>query len=408
MRRLFLIPMLAAAALGRAAAAQTEVLPPPPSFYRKVIPVDTGRNGYEEFTLAADLISRHPAKDRIYGRDQTLTEAREIVSMPESVQLVSLVRRALTKPVFSPRPNSHLRTAFEEFAGFRHLPRLLSMRLWVQLADGDSRGAAESAELAFGLSEVGHDGGVLGFSMSRAMTRVVLVTLAANLDRCSAVDSERFFDLCVSTAARRPSAEAIINTETRFLREATLNLLTAAAARGSEAAVAQLGLHASPEALRALDAAARPRMREAVMRQVDLDLRLQAEMQIQHAARPAWQRKPLAALPTLHPMSDATLGLFTTLWPKLLDQQVEDDAGWRLLTLHFLIRRFWWENGRYPFSLQELKRPELIIDPFTGEELLYEWSGETYRLRSAGPEIPDALPDGEGIENGRRPIDLVL
>ncbi|MCS6829639.1 MAG: hypothetical protein RMM08_02110 [Armatimonadota bacterium] len=80
---------------------------------------------------------------------------------------------------------------------------------------------------------------------------------------------------------------------------------------------------------------------------------------------------------------------------------------------HLLLRVYWLQHGNYPDTLHALKLDELIIDPFSGKELVYKREGERYRLYSVGQDGKDdggRLPQpGEYPEEGDTlPRDLFL
>ena len=89
----------------------------------------------------------------------------------------------------------------------------------------------------------------------------------------------------------------------------------------------------------------------------------------------------------------------------IMDRYLIDRTKVQLLTVHAAIRLFRWENDRLPSSLDELKRGDHSLDPFTGKSLIYVRTGETYELSSAGSKDRDT---GDTPSSGSRlPIFLI-
>ena len=87
-----------------------------------------------------------------------------------------------------------------------------------------------------------------------------------------------------------------------------------------------------------------------------------------------------------------------------MDRYTADRARIRLLAVSVLIRRFQWDHNALPGSLGDLHADDLVIDPFTGIEIIYKRDGDRYTLSSAGPRKLDGAT-GEPTKE-RTPVTL--
>ena len=97
----------------------------------------------------------------------------------------------------------------------------------------------------------------------------------------------------------------------------------------------------------------------------------------------------------------------------LLRVYLRQRARRRLLIAHLLLRVYYLREGSYPDSLHRLRLEELIIDPFSGKELVYRREGDRYRLYSVDENGKDdggrrRQPGEHPVEGDAVPGDLFL
>ncbi|GBC97465.1 hypothetical protein HRbin16_03288 [bacterium HR16] len=97
----------------------------------------------------------------------------------------------------------------------------------------------------------------------------------------------------------------------------------------------------------------------------------------------------------------------------LLSGYLTNRARRRLMLVHLMLRVYRLQYGNYPDTLHTLKLEELIIDPFSGRELVYKREGERYRLYSVGQDGKDdgghrPQPGEHPVEGDAIPRDLFL
>jgi hypothetical protein len=97
----------------------------------------------------------------------------------------------------------------------------------------------------------------------------------------------------------------------------------------------------------------------------------------------------------------------------LLRVYLRQRARRRLLIAHLLLRVYYLREGSYPDSLHRLRLEELVIDPFSGKELVYRREGDKYRLYSVDENGKDdggrrRQPGEHPVEGNAVPGDLFL
>jgi hypothetical protein len=132
----------------------------------------------------------------------------------------------------------------------------------------------------------------------------------------------------------------------------------------------------------------------ALFNQAILDLRV-----------PITQRKPLPIDRAASPGYWLFRSVNVNMQP-LLDKYDTAQEKLRLLGVHALIRRYFLEHKTLPTSLAQLHATDLVLDPFTGDSLLYQRNGDLYTLSSRGPLKLD--PAGHAVSKERNAIKLQI
>src|SRR5436309_7104602 len=114
--------------------------------FAQLFPNPSGANGYEEFVRAGDLASNSDACIKFENGDgfHNLSEMRLLLIDPGVRQALLLVRAGLRKPVTSAHPVMDDETLLPEMALCRRLARLISVEIYVQMADGKMGDAISS------------------------------------------------------------------------------------------------------------------------------------------------------------------------------------------------------------------------------------------------------------------------
>jgi hypothetical protein len=129
------------------------------------------------------------------------------------------------------------------------------------------------------------------------------------------------------------------------------------------------------------------------------------EKDVKELDKPLWEQNDVASeIDSNNDFDYRIIDRFTSVFSPLVVQKYE--ARRQMLSLHLMLRVYKLKVGRYPKLLEELGN-EMIIDPFSGKQFIYQFQGDTYRLYSVGQDGYDnkgivTSPDREG------PTDLFL
>lgn len=403
------------AAAAGVAEAQAPVATPksPLSVFGQVIPKPTGENGYEELVAAGDALrsSRQFAAVE-YGK-ATLDAKRRALRDPPVARALALIRRALAKPVFSPRQRVTTDTLFQEFASFRSLARLLATQQYVLLADGRVPEALESFRLGLRLARAVQTDTLLSGLVGQAMSGLTIARLGAHLDQLSARDCDHLYRICLEWLRAPDPSPRILAGEREFIRQEIAD-----ARDGKKGLAGLLGQEGEAEwepddegtlQVRRIVTDLK-RLKEVsnagyIAFWVELDRRIDEQFHrvVEELRKPAWERK-FPAPAAEEDLPGRVLSMLVPPWEQMSRLYATEEARIRLLACHAAIRRYRWEHERLPADLGVLRLGELAVDPFTGEPFRYEPRGTRYRLTSAGP--PADPGDPRAVE-GRVPVSVV-
>jgi len=384
----------------RAADAQQKSSAPPTSLFRKVISQPTGQNGYEDLVLAGDALQASRYYEESQKDDLSLAMKRQILADRSVVRALELVRRALQKPVSSPRTTLSYRTELPELQVFRALARVLVLQQYVLLADGRAPEAIGVARTCLRMGQVIQQDTLIHGLVGMAVGAICLQSLGKHLDQLSARDCTLLYNVCTEWLSQ-PNPQAQVLRSERHLNRVTLTeIRELMKQKGPRAVAEELGaddnalsqlqaIPTAPEAVDALFTTVQKRLDEYYTR---LD---------QELAKPSWERKPVEQ--EASDLAGHVAGFFLPNYQAVDTRYIQEAARMRLLASHCAIRRFRWEHNRLPERLAVLNLGELAVDPFTGQTLQYETRGTRYTLTSVGAPAP---ADDPKAVNGRLPVSI--
>jgi hypothetical protein len=383
---------------------------PRPSLFHQVIKQPTGRNGYEEFVRAVDVLREsklYNAAEMPGLEARTLSVRRRTLSDPPVKEALRLLRVGVQKPVLAPPNELDPDAPYPQSAGFRRIGRLLRVQHYVLLADGRVLEALESVRLGVRFARAIQTGRPLAAFTGSAIEATLLEPLGAHLSQLSASHCEQLFRLCSELARHKAPLERLAQ---RSLAD-DLKAIAELRKEGREAFgdpddddEGEIGLaerRAARERFPA-DPAEQARMWAETERRIkEIYQRILADV-----GKPIWQRQ-------LGPFRDdgtPAAAMVRYLGPHQFFSLVDEtyggsEARFKLLACHAAVLRHRWEKDVLPPTLAALNLGALATDPFTGQPFRYEVTGTRYRLYSAGPEKDE--PDNPRILNGRLPITVV-
>lgn len=393
--------------IGVPVAAPAQQAAPPKSNFRQVIPHPTGQNGYEELVLAGDrlLTSKLYLDAREKWPDLSLEQKRLVLADKPVVDALRLMRQGLAKPVMSPRTDLSFETMLPELQTFRDLARVLAMQQYLQLADGRTGEAINTARVCLHLGQAVQTDTLISGLVGVAIGTIGIKALGAHLDQLSARDCEQLYRVALEALATPDPQPRLLAIEHAVTRKTLQECLAKVKTTGASGIKTILGLDDASAAaadayLRTLPDAELDRLGQEMLTRLD-----QHEQQLQDELRkPPWQRQRLDG----QFASDGGIAAkfvegFLPPVDRVGERYSQDQAHLRMLACHCAILRYRWEHDRLPASLDELRLGELAQDPFTGQPLEYQAQGRRYTLTSVGPTATSDDPRAVG---GRIPASI--
>jgi hypothetical protein len=373
----------------------------------------TNNNGYEEWVQAADLIQNNADVDAAGQPGATLTFKRHVLADRSVARALLLVRAGMDKPVRSPREDFDENTAQPELLGLQQLARLLRTEQYVDLADGRVDAAIDALRVGLAFGYRIQTDSLLSGVIGLAVDNIVLSEFARHLDQFSVhqcgevVRIVKEFLSAENPAVRLMALEkgyALKSLEIRrsdpesLLDFARLLVTVSTPSGAGEDPEMTANLQNLQDQL-----AARPQDLTAILDDAQVRINTLYDHMLLNMRLPLAQRKPLSIARANSP--GTFLFRLTTADPqRILDRYTSDQAKLRLLAVHALIRRYRWEYNALPTALTELQAPDLVKDPFTDDQIVYQRDGDSYTLYSKGPVKRD--DNGNEVSSERVPVKL--
>jgi hypothetical protein len=381
----------------RLCMAQAPVPPEPSNNFQKIFPNPTGRNGYEEFVQAGDMV-KNSEGNRLYEKAfaqntslLTLTVKRTIVSDPAVQQAFALIHAGVRKEVRSPHQNMDDETLLPELASCRAVARLMNVEMYVQFADGKVAPAldtfADGLRFGYLIQTDTVISGLVGIAVDAIMIRMC----SDHLEQLSARDCEKLLRITTDWLSLPDPAIKVLESE----KQMTMRVLKKYREDASKLKeVFNPGPDASPEEKQQFARVSNalngnPASVGILFDKAALQIGAQYDQAIENLRRPVWERKEIKRPDENGPNGDAAL-LVGQMAGIVLSQTssayAREQAKMQLLGTHAAVLRYRWENDKLPDSLEELKLGRLLLDPYTGKTLTYKRiDGHHYTLSSVGP-----------------------
>lgn len=368
----------------------------PPSILSQLFPQPTGKNGFEDLVVAADLLKRSSLYSAMELKP-TLALRRQALADPPVRQARALIDSAFNKPIFPPQRELNLSTTFPELAGFRSIARLLNHEMYVFFSEGRTTYALNNLNLGLKLGRLPKGTILIGGLVGIAIDSILLSRVMLHLEQLSYRDCDRVLLLLRDhRAADQLSALQSLDSEyqsySTILKEFEKDFKAAIEGFIEEPTPDDDGNPPDPAAVAsyqrtkqqveavAQNPAAQRRVLEAVRQAAGHELqRNKAYLQDPSKLPPPAPPLPAGSLESA--LSDASMP--NTL--QVAERFINDRLNVQLLATHAAIRKFKWEQESLPDSLEALRLGELTIDPYSKQSLRYEKKGRSYELYSIGP-----------------------
>ena len=383
------------------------------SMLQKIVPVVTGKNGYEDYLMAVDKVD-----GRLLGvYEQWISYKRvkltvpqkgeepdaEVPEMPADVtpdMSILAVRKAENerfgfafdqviagngKRVWDPRETQSFNTLFPEFAKFKVLARIGSNRAHVAFSEGRTLGAVKDLLEVIDFSRNMSQKTLISMLVGIAVQAIALAEFNEHLGQLPLGD-------CQYIAKQAKSLlEHPLSTGSVFQGEATLSLSSLDDILKEPGAFLTEDEDKSyVKAIQNLSSADRDRLKAQLINSVQL--RLQATEALLDGPEDKWLLT-MAGDPAPS-IGDGSVGNLCLVLANSLAGS-DSKRGYvtamakgriqlRLLYLHAKVLEYHWKTGVWPTTLAQAAGAEFARDPFAQAPFHYEVNGNTYRLYSTG------------------------
>jgi len=410
---------------------------------QQVCPRPAGRNGYEEYLLAADIIESPEAVkflnwEDYWNRNQTGIYAVTAGDVPPKEperphglslnddlltirrekerrfrRILDLVKAGNAKPVWNPRSSMDLDSLLPELGPFRAISRHLVQFAYVSFANGKSAEGTERLidALRFGIRI--SQGPMIFRLVSMALASIVLAGFEEHLSRLSEADCHRIIDswngvfreadglenaLRSELAGLAASVPMILKEPERFL---TLDSEDPDSAKVLEALKAL-----SPRQIEVVAELIVKRQTQLTQDYIQWIAKSEKNLAIEMPTSAAARVDPRTSIDTLADrVAEDSLPFFTAM--TMAEARVRTQL--RLLLLHARVLLYRWRHGKLPQKLLNAAAAEECQDPIGEKEFRYVVTSRgTYRLFSEGfgntgeielryrrPPSPDVSPGNE-------------
>ena len=368
------------------------------SVLSQLFPQPTGKNAYEDFVRASELLKTSPLWTEAQQRN-TLSSRRRALGDSSVRQARALIDTAMLKPLSSPIREMTASTTFPEFAGFRDCARLLNAEMHVLFSEGRTAAALVSFSQGLRLGSAPKSIVLIGGLVGVAIDTILLTRVQRHLEQLTPRDCDRVqATLREHIEADRGNAEKALAAEMRFMEslipllETSLREVVEGALMADEDDTALTNVRTQAEAIDN-DPIAKKRVIAAFL-----------QVAKAHQARAqAYLTNPQVLLPepkiSENTVEGALINSLTPVYTRAVEKFIQDRIQCQLLYCHTAIRKYKWEWEKLPESLELLKLGDWALDPYVKKPFQYEKKGESYELSSAGPL---------GDDGKRAPLQLPL
>lgn len=404
---------------------------PQQSLLREIIPNPTGRNGYEEYLMACDVVRSTrvaellvpPEQLRAVVRDyesseRPVDEWNEKLAKPnlerylfakkhqdlsqlqlrrEAVRVagsaLDLLAKGNRKQVLDPRAEKKWDTTFPEFAQMRLLARLVVAGAYVAYADGQP---ARGNQYLMDSFEFGHrigNGILIARLVGAAIQSTTFQAYEMLLPLMTAVDARKIIDAVPSWIPNPPVAVAALDSEFAFMQRNLAGMFDQVEdangvlfnderkSNAEKTASDFLGRMTLADKQRVIQICnehlvkQRQKLGNSYRRpesEWDIPVEVEAEYLNTRAVRSA------------DDFGEFVSSQITPAFTQVGSLEVRTRTQFRLLRLSAAVVRYKWEHDKFPLNLVEAVGEDNMADPASGEKFQYEVLGNGFRVWSKG------------------------
>jgi hypothetical protein len=371
--------LASALALGQTAPAGVANQDRPKTPYETLFPNPTGKNGFEDYVLAA--MAARDAMKNIYDRQwaSEYERTREIASRGE--RAFALMREGNKKPVSDPRTKLDMDTLFPELAIFKELCKLAQADMYVRFANGDTAGATTTfIETATFVERSVPLPSLIACLVFIAQDAILLASFEQFAHRLALSDINRLEAYARGRIQHTLPFDKAMDTELTLMEEFL---------KTPPDDLSVFGDDDDDEAFAAYGKLS-PEERRALMEKALAINRRNVERLVATYRGPESTWKLFEPEKTGNAMLDSLVSAITIgdMAGQLFSAVAKQRTQWRLLLLHCLIEKYRILHAKLPQSLADLQRNDDIADPLTDDLFVYKpVSVRDFELYSKGTEL---------------------
>lgn len=407
------------------------------SLLQQIVPQPTGRNGYEEYLMACDIMRSSGAANLTEGTperfDQVIREYE--APLPKGVseeelentklerpsvqqynlakkyrnysvlqlkkealnlagKALDLLNRGNQKPVFDPRTNPDAATLFPEYSQMRALGRLAVAGAYVALAEGRSKQATQYLCDSLILGQNLSDSVLIARLVGISIQAITLAAFEKFLPNLSSVDAQMLEALAPKLVTNPPAATQSIRREFEFMDRSLASMF--------DDMTEPNGMFGNSEEYSATEKSAAafiekmtPAQKQQVVQICRRNLVRQREVVLATYKKPesTWDEPiddGIAEFPETRSIQSAAdlaeyiSAMYSPVFSQVGSAEIKNRTQIRLLALAGSVIRFRWENDRWPSKLAEAVGEKGIYDPASNDEFQFEIQGTGFRVYSKG------------------------
>jgi len=359
--------------------------------FKRVVPVPTGKNGYEQLLQAVDIleVNRFSTYESLILQTQAPEKpSAEVASAWQELEKKSYLQRvrwvtdrnsrvrelvldAVKRPIFDPRDKADFDTLFPELASFKSLAKFVRHDLYRSFADGQHDRAIDLAVASLDAFDQTSRGVLIEYLVGIACQAIILAAIEEQLPQLSQRDALRLEQTALSILDRKPAVRDAIEIEFKVAIGGLDKALSAV--KSSEDLIGLFGDQISDrdkekatKVLQSMSDADRLRMREAVKtRFAEIGRAVSKKFEGDEAA---WasvedEEPPAHDWTSVNGLSGAIADAMTPVYMQVGRTAAIRSTQLRLLGIASAIVRFRWEHNRLPSTVAEAVGPERALDP---------------------------------------------
>jgi hypothetical protein len=369
-------------------ASSQQLMPPS---YRTIFPNPSGKNGYEEFVLAADLANACPEwQEYENSQNPNFDRKRTLLADPKIRQILSTLRQGLSKPTEDPRPAPDLATLPTELKAFRSVGRLLVVEMETYFADGETSKAVDCLGDGLKYGRACQTGTLMSGVVGLYIENICLSAFAPHLDQLSEGDFVKLGKIA-RTELTSPDVQIGLISRERDMVVRSFRKFR----NDAQSLLAEVGPGPGPAQNRSdynevcQLVKTSPTLGPEIFDSAAVLIATHYNRTLAEFRKPPWMRSFPGPVERSSPEAKLAYSVCPPTYSNLSDRFTVERVHLQILAVHSAVQAYASLHKRLPASLAELNLGFVEKDPFTGELLEYDRMEDgNYAISSAGAYDP--------------------